>query len=115
MHLHNSSLGRKLRLKTPESQGTVRISFEPGDATTERIHHVNFIGGKLVEGELAGRGGISTTLVAAAAGAAILLAGYFAARHLRRLRRRRERAQQKAAKVPSGSAPKRTKRKKRRR
>ena len=115
MHLHNSSLGRALRLKTPEYQGTVRISFEPGDASTQRIHYVNFVGGKLVEGELAGRGGISTTLVVAGAGAAILLAGYFAARHLRRLRRRRQRAEQKATKMQSGSAPKRTKRKKRRR
>ncbi len=115
MHLHDSSLGSELRLKTPEYQGTVRISLTPGDASTARIHYVNFIGGELVEGELAGRGGISTTLVAAGAGAAILLAGYFAARHLRRRRRRHQRAEQKAAKVPSRSSPKRTKRKKRRR
>ena len=115
MHLHNSSLGRALRLKTPEYQGSVRISFEPGDTSTQRIHYANFIDGKLVEGKLAGRSGISTTLTAAAAGAAILLAGYFAARHLRRQRRRRQRAEQKATKAPSGNPPKRTKRKKRRR
>jgi len=114
MHLHDSNLGSELRLKTPEYQGTVRISLTPGDASTARIHYVNFVGGKLVEGELAGPGGISTTLVAAGAGAAILLAGFFAARHLRR-RRRHQRAQQKAAKSQSRSSSKRSKRKKRRR
>ena len=115
LHLHDSGLGRALRLKTPDFEGTVRVSFTPGDARTQRIHYANFIDGKLVEGELSGRGGISTALVVAGAGAAILLAGYFAARHLRRLRRRRQRAEQKVAKAHSGSAPKRAKRKKRRR
>jgi len=115
MHLHNSSLGRALRLKTPEYQGTVRISFEPGDASTRRLHYANFIDGKLVEGELAGRGGMSATLLTTAAGAAILLASFFVARHARRLRRRRQRAEQKAEKRQSGKPPKRTKRKKRRR
>ncbi len=115
MHLHDSDLGRKLRLKTPEYQGTVRISLTPGDASTQRIHHVNFIGGKLVEGELPGRAGISTTMVAVGAGAAILLASIFATRHLRRMHRRRQRARQKAAKVQSRSSSNRGKRKKRRR
>ncbi len=113
MHLHDSDVGRDLRLRTPEYEGTVRISLTPGDKRTERIHYVNFIGGKLVEGELPGRGGISTTLVVGAAGAAILLGGFFAARHFRRSRRRQQRALQKAAKAPSRSASKRRKRKKR--
>ncbi len=113
MHLHDSDVGRDLRLKTPEYGGTVRVSLTPGDRSTERIHYVSFIGGKLVEGELPGRAGISTTLVAGAAGAAILLGGFFAARHFRRLHRRRQRARQKAAKAPSRSASKRRKRKKR--
>ena len=111
MHLHDSDVGRDLRLKTPEYEGTVRVSLTPGDASTQRIHHVNFIGGKLVEGELPGRGRISTTMVAVAAGAAILLAGFFVTRHFRRLHRRRERALQKAARAPSRSSPKRRKRK----
>lgn len=116
MHLHDSGLGRELRLKTPEYQGAVRISFAPGNASTQRLHYANFIGGKLVEGELPGRGGISTTMVAVGAGAAILLASFFfVTRHLRRIRRRRQRAQQKAAKVQSGSSSKRGKRRKRRR
>ena len=113
MHLHDSDVRRDLRLKTPEYEGTVRVSLTPGDTSTERIHYVNFIGGKLMEGELPGRGGISTSLVAGAAGAAILVGGFFAAWHFRRLHRRRQRARQKAAKAPSRSASKRRKRKKR--
>ncbi len=115
MHLHDSDLGRELRLTTPEHHGTVRISLTPGDASTERIHHVNFVGGKLVEGELPGRTGISTTMVAVGAGAALLLASLFTARHLRRMHRRRQRARQKAATVRSRSSSNRGKRKKRRR
>jgi hypothetical protein len=115
MHLHDSDLGRELRLKTPEHQGTVRISLTPGDASTERIHHVNFVGGKLVEGELPGRAGISTTMVVVGAGAALLLTSLFATRYLRRMHRRRQRARKKAAKVQSRSSSNRGKRKKRRR
>jgi len=115
MHLHDSDVGRELRVKTPEHQGAVRISLTPGDASTERIHHVNFVGGKLVEGELPGRAGMSTTMVAVGAGAVILLASLFAIRHLRRMHRRRQRARQKATKVQGRSSSNRGKRKKRRR
>ncbi len=113
MHLHDSDLGRELRLKTPKYQGSVRISLTPGDASMERIQHVNFIDGKLVEGELPGHGGISTTMVAAGAGSAILLGSFFAARHLRRMHRRRQRAGQQAAKAQSRSSSNRRKRKNR--
>ncbi len=115
MHLHDSALGRGLRLKTPEYEGTVRISLTPGDKSTERIHYVNFIGGELKEGELAGLGGISATLVAGVAGAIVLVVSVVATRHFRRLRRRRQRARQKVTKAPGQSAPKRRKRKNRKR
>lgn len=115
MHLHDSAVGRRLRLKTSEYEGTVRVSLTPGDRSTERIHYVNFIGGELVEGELAGRSGISATLVAGVAGAIVLVVSFFATRHFRRLHRRRQRARQKAAKAPSRSTSKRRKRKHRRR
>ncbi len=115
MHLHDSALGRRLRLKTPDYEGTVRVTLTPGDKSTERIHYANFLGGELKEGELAGRGGMSMTLVAGVAGAIILVVSVFAARHFRRLRRRRERARQKVAKAPGRSTPKRRERKNRKR
>ena len=56
MHLHDTDVGRELRLKTADYQGTVRLTMTPRDTRTLRLHHVNFIAGKLVEGELPGRG-----------------------------------------------------------
>ena len=113
LHLHDSDLGRELRLKTPDAEGSVRVTLTPGDASTQRIHHVNFIGGKLVEGELSGRGGISIPMMVAASLGIVLLGSFFAARHFRRARRRQRRAEQKAAKAQGRSAAHRRKRKKR--
>jgi hypothetical protein len=115
LHLHDADVGRELRIKTPESQGTVRVTLTPGDKSSERIHHVNFIGGKLVEGELAGRGGVSMAAMIAAAVGMVLVGGIFAARHFRRVRRRRMRSEQKAAKGQGAGGSKRRKRGKRRR
>ena len=112
LHLHDSDVGRELHIRTPESRGTVRVTLTPGDASTERIHHVNFIGGKLVEGELAGRGSVSTFALTAAAGV-VLLGGIFAAHHFRRVRKRRMRAERKAAKGQGAGGSKRRKRRSR--
>lgn len=113
LHLHDSDVGRELRLKTPEHQGTVRVTLTPGDSSTERIHHVNFIDGKLVEGELPGRGGVSNTAAAAVAGAVVLLATFFGTRQFRRMRKRRLRAEQKSAQRKGAGSSKRRKRRKR--
>lgn len=114
-HLHDSDRGRELRVKTPDAEGTVRVTLTPGDATTERIHHVNFVGGKLVEGELAGRGAAVAPVVVVAGAAAVALAGtYFATRRIRRARKRRMRAEQEATKGRAGRASKRRRRRKRR-
>lgn len=97
LHLHDSDVGRELRIKTPDHAGTVRVTLTPGDTSTERIHHVNFVGGELVEGELQGRGGVATTAIAAGVGGVVLLGAIVAAGRLRRARRRRLRAERKAA------------------
>jgi hypothetical protein len=113
LHLHDSDLGRELRLKASEFQGSVRVSLTPGDSSTQRLHHVNFIDGKLLEGELSDRGGISTTMKAAGVAGVVLVAGIFAAARLRRIRQRRQRAQQKAIKAQSRHSLKRRRRKNR--
>lgn len=112
-HLHDSDVGRELRLSTAQYEGTVRVSLTPGDKTTARKHFVNFVDGKLVEGELQGQGGISTAMVVGGAGAALLLVGVFSVRHLQRTRRRRQRAEQKAVRAQNRSSSKRRKRKNR--
>jgi hypothetical protein len=113
VHLHDSDVGRELRLKTSEGEGIVRVTVTPGDTSTQRIHHVNFIGGKLVEGELSGRGGISTSVIVAGALGVTLLGGIFAAGYFRRRRRRKKRAEQKAMKAQAQGSAHRRKRRKR--
>lgn len=114
MHLHDSDLGRELRLKTPDYAGTVRVTLTPGDTSTERIHHVSFIDGKLVEGERAGLGGLSdSTLVAVGAGV-LLAGGVLAAGRVRRRRRRAARQMQAAQAVKKSGSGKRKSRKRRR-
>jgi hypothetical protein len=113
MHLHDSDVGRELRLKTPESQGTIRVTLTPGDSSTERIHHVNFIGGKLVEGELPGRGGISVASLGVAAVAVLLAGGLLVARKTRSQRRRRQRAAQQSESPGARKASRGRKRKNR--
>lgn len=111
MHLHDSDLGRELLLKTPEYKGTVKVTLKPGDASTERIHHVNFIGGKLVEGELAGHGGISTSTIAAVGAGVLVLGGVLGAQKIRRVRRRRQRAARQSESPRAGKSSKRRKHK----
>ncbi len=54
LHLHNSSIGRRLVLTTAESSGTITMTANSADAGTRRRHFANIIDGKLVEGELEG-------------------------------------------------------------
>ena len=56
LHLHDSDLGRKLHIKTDHGEGTVSATFDPGDRTSARVHHVNIVGGRLIEGKLDGGG-----------------------------------------------------------
>lgn len=115
MHLHDSDRGRELRVKTPDAEGTVRVTLTPGDRSTERIHHVNFVGGRLVEGELGARtGAVSPAVVIAGAAAVALVGTYFATGRIRRARKRRMRAEQQAAKGQTRRASRRRRRGKRR-
>jgi hypothetical protein len=115
MHLHDSDVGRELRLKTPDHEGTVRVTLTPGDSSTQRIHHVNFIDGKLVEGELPGRGGVSVSTLVAAGAAVLVIGGLVMAERLRRRQRRRLRAARKSESPAAGKGTRRRKRKGKRR
>jgi hypothetical protein len=111
LHLHDSDRGRELRLKTPEYQGTVRVTLTPGDSSTDRIHHLNFVGGKLVEGELPGRGGVSASTMGVVAAAVLIVGGLVAIEKLRRRRRRRQRVARQSESPRTGKASRRRKRK----
>lgn len=116
MHLHDSDRGRELRLKTPGFEGTVKVTLTPGDSSTERLHLVNFIDGKLVEGELPGRrGGVSLATLGVAGGVVLLAGGLVAGEKLRRRRRRRAADQAQNARPAKASRSRKRKSRKRRR
>ena len=52
LHLHDPDLGREVHIKTDHGAGTVRATFDPGDRTSARVHYVNIVGGRLIEGQL---------------------------------------------------------------
>ena len=52
VHLHDADLGRILTVQAGDDEGEVQVSLTPGDRRTPRLHHVNFVGGELIEGEL---------------------------------------------------------------
>lgn len=52
LHLHDADLRRKLTLRAGSSQAQLRVTFDPNDKTTVRVHEANFVGGKFVEGDL---------------------------------------------------------------
>jgi len=49
LHLHDTSIGRKLQISTADFSGTIVMKATAGDKTTRRLHYANFIGGKLQE------------------------------------------------------------------
>lgn len=52
LHLHDADIGSTFAVRTGEHQALVRMQAEYGDRTTARVHHVNFIGGEVVEKNL---------------------------------------------------------------
>ncbi len=52
LHLHDPDYGKELEVLTDAGKGKVKITFKPGDRETERLHLINFVDGKLVEGKI---------------------------------------------------------------
>lgn len=52
LHLHDPDFGKELEIITDAGKGKVKIDFKLGDKKTERIHLINFVDGKMVEGEI---------------------------------------------------------------
>ena len=73
LHLHNEDRGKKISLRAGANEAEIRVSFDPSDITTVRVHEANFVGGQLVEKSL-GRFRIPTWLYALAGLVLILLA-----------------------------------------
>ncbi len=52
LHLHNSDNRQVLTLRAGSDQAELRVTFDPVDTTTLRVHEANFIDGEYIEGSL---------------------------------------------------------------
>ena len=52
LHLHNADNRRMLKLHAGPNQAELRVTFDPTDKNTMRVHEFNFIGGEYQEGSL---------------------------------------------------------------
>ena len=52
LHLHNEDFHRIIKLRAGSYQADVKITFDPNDDTSARIHDANFVDGEYVEGNL---------------------------------------------------------------
>lgn len=44
LHVHNADLGKRIMISAGAHKSDIAITFDPGDATTSRIHYANFLG-----------------------------------------------------------------------
>lgn len=70
LHLHDSDIGRVLTVRAGNALAEIRMHAKRGDQTTERVHHLNFVGPEFQEEKLAA-GGIPTWAYIAAAPLAV--------------------------------------------
>lgn len=56
LHLHNSDFGKKLTVKTTDREANIEVAFDPGDAETDRVHDLNFVGAETTQVDLGSRG-----------------------------------------------------------
>lgn len=52
LHLHDADIGSTFAVRTGEHQALIRMQAEYANRTTARVHHVNFIGGEVIEKNL---------------------------------------------------------------
>jgi len=52
LHLHNSDNRSSLRLRAGPYESELRVTLDPGDISTLRVHDANFIAGEYIEGKL---------------------------------------------------------------
>ena len=52
LHLHNADYNRVLKLRAGPHEAQIRVKFDVGDDTSARVHEVNFVDGKFIEGNL---------------------------------------------------------------
>lgn len=66
LHLHDSDIDGTFAVRAGEHQALIRMQAEYGNRTTARVHHVNFVGGEVIEKNLSGIGIPAWVYIAAA-------------------------------------------------
>jgi len=108
LHLHDSDWGKRLRIAAGSDEATITVSFQRGDQRTSRIHHANFIGGRLNENRIArGRSQTWIYITVAILVAALGIIGY-------RFRKQQVRKRRKEETKLKGATQKRPRKKKKR-
>ena len=115
LHLHDSDLGKVLQIKSDHGEGTIRVDFDPGNLTSERVHHVNFIGGQMVEKKREKEGLIPGWLYYLFAFILLIIVVPSLVKSIKRLRKRAHPAVKKTTGKKSGPSKTRVKGKKRKR
>ena len=52
LHLHDADNRRTLKLRAGTNEAELRVTFDPEDKNTPRVHEANFVGGEYIEGSL---------------------------------------------------------------
>ncbi len=112
LHLHNADLGRQLEVQVGTATAPIRVTFDPQNARTERLHHVNFTGDGFDQEARAARAAPGWVLVLIGVVAFVVLAtvSSIITRRIDRYARKKM-----AAAAPRRARPARAKRKNRRR
>jgi hypothetical protein len=108
-HLHDEDIGRDLLVRAGERSATITMAATRGDQSTEREHHLNFVGERVVEGELGGLHFPAWVYTATTLATVLVVAGFLAHRVSRARRRARQQAES-----GSDARPRKSRRRKRR-
>jgi hypothetical protein len=111
LHLHNSDKGQVLVLRAGPYESELRVTFDPGDSNTQRVHDANFVAGKYVEGSL-GRFRIPSWLYVA--GGLLALGVIVIVLETRRKRKIRQKMMLSSENQPSGKRKSKKRRRKKR-
>lgn len=111
-HLHDTHFGQKLKIVAGDQNFESRVTFRRGDKTTERIHYINIVGGKMNETEL-DRPRIPSWVFVLAGSIVVVAVLVFFRPEIRKLRRRFKQEPDKPA-PGTNPKPKPKKKKKRR-
>ena len=111
LHLHNADNRQILKLRAGANEAELRVTFDPEDLKTLRIHEANFVGGEYIEGSL-GRFQIPPWIYPV--GGLLALAVIVVFLEKRRKKKIRQKHAGSTEKAPSGSHKAKKKRRKKR-